>query len=147
MASDETERQAEAMAAAAAEAAEDSEDDDEEDGSSGDGAGGAAPARVQPGMYISTPPVLKEKIEAEAAAAGKSARVYVRDLLAEKWGLVLPEPRTRTKYGSDEEKLAAQKQKSQARQELIKRLLAEHRAAQQEAAAQANAASTATPTA
>lgn len=128
---DETERQAQAMADAAAEAAEaDDDDDDDAEGEAGAEGGGATTTRVQPGLYISTPPVLKERIETEAAAAGVSARVFVRDLLAKMWGLTLPEARSRTKYASEEEKATAQKEKRVARADLIKQLLAEHRAKQ-----------------
>ena len=79
------------------------------------------------GIYVSTPEPLRSKIEEEAAKVSKTARVYVRDLLASMWGIALPEPRTRTKYGSDEEREAAQLAKRKARADLIKQLLAEHR--------------------
>ena len=86
------------------------------------------------GLYISTPDVLRTKIEEEAAKVNKTSRVFVRDLLANMWGLTLPEPRTRSVYKSDEEREAAQLAKCKARADLIKQLLAEHRAKQQASA-------------
>lgn len=83
------------------------------------------------GLYISTPEVLRLKIEEEAGKVNKTPRVFVRDLLAEKWGLTLPEPRTRSSYATKEEREAAQLSKRKARADLIKQLLAEHRAKQQ----------------
>ena len=83
------------------------------------------------GLYISTPEVLRNKIEEEAAKVNKTARVFVRDLLANMWGLTLPEPRTRSVYKTPEEREAAQLSKRKARADLIKQLLAEHRAKQQ----------------
>lgn len=82
------------------------------------------------GLYISTPDVLRTKIEEEAAKVNKTSRVFVRDLLAQMWGLTLPEPRTRSVYKSDEEREKAQLAKRKARADLIKQLLAEHRAKQ-----------------
>jgi hypothetical protein len=83
------------------------------------------------GLYISTPEVLRLKIEEEASKVSKTPRVFVRDLLASMWGLTLPEPRTRSTYGSKEEREAAQLAKRKARADLIKQLLAEHRSKQQ----------------
>lgn len=83
------------------------------------------------GLYISTPEVLRLKIEEEAGKVSKTPRVFVRDLLANMWGLTLPEPRTRSTYGSKEEREAAQLAKRKARADLIKQLLAEHRSKQQ----------------
>lgn len=93
-------------------------------------ADGAAEKRQVAGLYISTPDVLRERIELEAGKVGKTSRVYVRDLLADMWGLKLPEPRTRSVYKSDEERKAATDAKRKARAELIKQLLAEHKAKQ-----------------
>src|SRR4051794_21910944 len=87
---------------------------------------GAAPAaapdapapdekRQVAGLYISTPDVLRAKIEEEAAKVNKTSRVFVRDLLAQMWGLTLPEPRTRSVYKSDEEREKAQLAKRKAR--------------------------------
>jgi len=87
------------------------------------------------GLYISTPEVLRLKIEEEAGKVSKTPRVFVRDLLANMWGLTLPEPRTRSSYASPEEREAAQLAKRKARADLIKQLLAEHRAKQQAGAA------------
>jgi hypothetical protein len=92
---------------------------------------GSDEKRQVAGLYISTPEVLRTKIEEEAAKVNKTARVFVRDLLANMWGLTLPEPRTRSSYASPEEREAAQLAKRKARADLIKQLLAEHRAKQQ----------------
>lgn len=97
---------------------------------------GSAPAQTDEkrqvaGLYISTPEVLRLKIEEEAAKVEKTPRVFVRDLLANMWGLTLPEPRTRSSYDSPEEREKAQLAKRKARADLIKQLLAEHRAKQQ----------------
>lgn len=96
---------------------------------------GTAPAqdekRQVAGLYISTPEVLRTKIEEEAGKVNKTPRVFVRDLLANMWGLTLPEPRTRSSYATPEEREAAQLSKRKARADLIKQLLAEHRAKQQ----------------
>jgi len=83
------------------------------------------------GLYISTPEVLRLKIEEEAGKVSKTPRVFVRDLLANMWGLTLPEPRTRSSYATPEEREKAQLAKRKARADLIKQLLAEHRAKQQ----------------
>lgn len=95
-------------------------------------AAAAAPdeKRQVAGLYISTPENLRAKIEEEAAKVNKTSRVFVRDLLANMWGLTLPEPRTRSVYKTDEEREAAQLAKRKARADLIKQLLAEHRAKQ-----------------
>lgn len=92
------------------------------------------------GVYVQTPAQLRERLEAEAAAVGKTPAVYVRDLLATQWGVELPPAPTRTVYSSPDEKKAAQKQKRQSRNELIKQLLAQHKAAleAQQAGASAN---------
>jgi hypothetical protein len=98
--------------------------------------GAAAPEakekRPQAGMYISTPPNLKARIEQEATAAGVAPRVFVRDFLAKTWGLTLEPARTRSTYANPEEKAEAQKAKRIERQDLIKKLLAAHRQAQTE---------------
>lgn len=91
------------------------------------------------GLYISTPENLRAKIEEEAAKVSKTSRVFVRDLLANMWGLTLPEPRTRSTYGSVEEREAAQLAKRKARATLIKELLAQHRAKQSGATVPASA--------
>lgn len=93
------------------------------------------------GMYVPTPPVLRDRIAEEATAAGKTPRAYVRDLLAEKWGLVLPPVVSRQKYANDEDKKAALVQRRKSRAEEVKAALAAYRAKQQ-----ADAAGT-TPTA
>lgn len=83
------------------------------------------------GLYISTPEVLRLRIEEEAGKVSKTPRVFVRDLLANMWGLTLPEPRTRSSYATPEEREKAQLAKRKARADLIKQLLQEHRAKQQ----------------
>lgn len=107
-----------------------------ESGEAGEGQNGTA--KKASGFYVPAPSVLRERLEAEATAAGKPVAAFVRDLLAAHWGLQLPEIRTRTKYSSPEEKAAATKAKQQERNELIKQLLAEHKA-KMEAAASASA--------
>jgi hypothetical protein len=116
------------------------EDDDEDDDDATDADG--KPKSKPNGLYISTPEPLKSKIESEAAAAGKTPRAYVRDLLAQHWGLVLTPARTRTTYESPEAKKAAQKAKRTEKNALIKRLLEEHEKAQALAAAEAAKLST-----
>lgn len=110
--------------------------DDDEDDDDAPAANGKPKSKPN-GIYVSTPPVLKEKIEAEAAAVGKTPRAFVRDLLAEKWGLVLTPARTRTVYADPEEKKRVQKEKRNEKNALIKRLLEAHEKAQAEAAAEA----------
>lgn len=93
--------------------------------------GAATPAKAKKertGMYVPTPAVLRDRIATEAEAAGKSPRVYVRDLLAAQYGLTLPPAVTRTKYGSADEKKEALVARRKSRADLIKALLAEHRA-------------------
>jgi hypothetical protein len=118
--------------------ADDDEDDEDDDESDENGKSKKAPN----GLYISTPEPLKSKIESEAAAAGKTPRAFVRDMLAQHWGLVLTPARTRTTYATPEEKKAAQKAKRTEKNALIKRLLEEHEKAQAAAAAEAAKLST-----
>lgn len=119
----ETEREAQAMADAAADAAVDvDEDEDESEASEG---------RKQQGIYISlTQDDLRGALEAKAQEAGQSPRVYVLGLIAQATGVTVAAPRSRQKYASDEERKAAQEAKRKDRNDLIKQLLAEHRAKQ-----------------
>lgn len=100
------------------------------------GAAGAAPAaetkapKTLAGVYVQTPPELRGKLEEVAAQAGVTPQVWVRDHLAGLWGVTLPPVTKRVKYASEDEKKAALKERSKAKNELIKKLLAEYQAAQ-----------------
>jgi hypothetical protein len=100
------------------------------------GAGGGSPAaetkapKTLAGVYVQTPPELRGKLEEVAAQAGVTPQVWVRDHLAGLWGVVLPPVTKRVKYASEEEKKTALKERSKAKNELIKMLLAEYQAAQ-----------------
>jgi hypothetical protein len=102
----------------------------------GTGAGGGAPAaetkapKTLAGVYVQTPPELRGKLEEVAAQAGVTPQVWVRDHLAGLWGVVLPPVTKRVKYASEEEKKTALRERSKAKNELIKKLLAEYQAAQ-----------------
>jgi hypothetical protein len=103
------------------------------------GAGGAAAAETKApktlaGVYVQTPPELRGKLEEVAAQAGVTPQVWVRDLLAQEFGVVLPPVTKRVKYASEEEKKTALKERSKAKNELIKKLLADYQAAQAGAA-------------
>jgi hypothetical protein len=89
------------------------------------------------GVYVQTPPELRGRLEEVAAQAGVTPQVWVRDHLAGLWGVTLPPVTKRVKYASEEEKKVALKERSKAKNELIKKLLAEYQAAQ---AASGNAA-------
>jgi hypothetical protein len=82
------------------------------------------------GVYVQTPPELRGRLEEVAAQAGVTPQVWVRDYLAGMWGIALPPVTKRVKYASEEEKKAALKERSKAKNELIKKLLAEYQAAQ-----------------
>lgn len=98
-------------------------------------ASGVVPAKKERNSFtFPAPQVLRDRIVAEALAANKSERVYVRDMLAAGWGLVLPPPRTRTTYGTPEEKKAAQKTRRAGKAALVKKLLADYEASQAAAA-------------
>jgi hypothetical protein len=100
------------------------------------GGAGAAPAaeakapKTLAGVYVQTPPELRGKLEEVAAASGVTPQVWVRDHLAGMWGIVLPPVTKRVKYANEEEKKTALKERSKAKNELIKKLLAEYHAAQ-----------------
>lgn len=93
----------------------------------------AGPAETNNGrsyIVVPMPAFLRERFIQEAKQADKPTGPYVRDLLAEKLGIELPKEAVtrRTKYSSPEEAKAAQKVRSKERNELIKALLAEHKA-------------------
>jgi hypothetical protein len=101
--------------------------------------GGAAAAETKApktlaGVYVQTPPELRGKLEEVAAKAGVTPQVWVRDHLAQEFGVVLPPVTKRVKYASEEEKKTALKERSKAKNELIKKLLADYQAAQAGAA-------------
>jgi type III secretory pathway component EscV len=102
-------------------------------------AGGTAAETKAPktlaGVYVQTPPELRGKLEEVAAKAGVTPQVWVRDHLAQEFGIVLPPVTKRVKYASEEEKKTALKERSKAKNELIKKLLAEYQAAQAAGAA------------
>jgi hypothetical protein len=87
------------------------------------------------GVYVQTPPELRGRLEEVAAQAGVTPQVWVRDHLAGLWGVTLPPVTKRVKYASEEEKKTALKERSKAKNELIKKLLAEYQAAQAAAGA------------
>jgi hypothetical protein len=97
---------------------------------------GAAPAaetkapKTLAGVYVQTPPELRGKLEEVAAASGVTPQVWVRDHLAQEFGVVLPPVTKRVKYASEEEKKTALRERSKAKNELIKKLLADYQAAQ-----------------
>jgi hypothetical protein len=105
------------------------------------GAAGGAPAaetkapKTLAGVYVQTPPELRGKLEEVAAKAGVTPQVWVRDHLAQEFGVVLPPVTKRVKYASEDEKKAALKERSKAKNELIKKLLADYQAAQAAAGA------------
>jgi hypothetical protein len=82
-------------------------------------------------VYVQTPPELRGKLEEVAAKAGVTPQVWVRDHLAQEFGVVLPPVTKRVKYASEEEKKTALKERSKAKNELIKKLLADYQAAQE----------------
>jgi hypothetical protein len=102
---------------------------------------GGAPAaetkapKTLAGVYVQTPPELRGRLEEVAAQAGVTPQVWVRDHLAGLWGVVLPPVTKRVKYASEEEKKTALKERSKAKNELIKKLLADYQAAQAAAGA------------
>jgi hypothetical protein len=97
-------------------------------------AGGAAAKTKAPktlaGVYVQTPPELRGRLEEVAAASGVTPQVWVRDHLAGLWGIVLPPVTKRVKYATEEAKKTALKERSRAKNELIKKLLADYQAAQ-----------------
>lgn len=88
-------------------------------------------------------PNLKEAVTKAAAEAKKTPTIYIRDLLAEKFGIKIEATTTgggKKKYASKDERKAASKERRIAKAELVKKLLAKHEAeAAAEAAKQAKA--------
>ena len=83
------------------------------------------------GSIIFTVPMeLKEKVEAAAKGENKPVGAYVRAKIAELFGYELPATQhgRARKYATVEERVAAQKEKQNERNALIKKLLAEYRA-------------------
>ena len=82
-------------------------------------------------VVVTMPPDMKAAIEAAAKAQEIPVAVWARRLLASEVEYLLPEgtiTRAR-KYSSDEERKQAQKARQKDRNQLIKGLLAQHRAA------------------
>lgn len=93
--------------------------------------GEAKPAKAKRavnGVYVQTPAVLRDRLVQVAQAENKTPATYVRDLLAQMWGITLPPARTRQRYETPEQKKAAQTAKRLERQTLIKKLLADYQA-------------------
>lgn len=111
---------------------------------------GEAPAeakakRTLNGIYVNTPPVLREVIEANAKTEKKSVAGYVRDLLAQHFNVTLPAVTSspRVKYATPEEKKAALVSRRKAHADEVREALAmlrELRAKQAQAGASAEAA-------
>ncbi len=80
-------------------------------------------------MMFNLPIGLKVEIEKRAEQDGLTASALVRKAIADVVGFELPVGLSRAKkYGSDEERKAAQKSRDKARRDLIKDLLAKYRA-------------------
>lgn len=95
-----------------------------------------APVKVPTSVSLPMPPVLREKLQAEMPAdSKKSLGSFVAEFLAKHFSIALPPRRTRSRYATTEERIAAQTKARQDKAALIKRLLAEHEA---RLAAQAN---------
>ena len=62
------------------------------------------------------------------AAGDKAHGAFILELVAKSLNVALPERKSRSKYATDEEREAAKKEYTRNRQELIKRLMAEHKA-------------------
>ena len=79
-------------------------------------------------IVVPMPPNMKKLFEDEAG--DKAVGPYVRDLLAQQRGIEIPktEVSRRHKYANEEEKKAALKAQRKSRSDLIKQLMAEHRA-------------------
>lgn len=96
--------------------------------------------RALNGVYVTTSKELRAKLEEEAASKEESVAGFVRNLLAERYGITIAPTPARTKYATPEEKKEAQKAARKSRADLIKQLLAEHKAKQEQPAAEAAAA-------
>lgn len=92
----------------------------------GEVSGEPAKTRKWRGVYVSTPDEFRAKLEAEAEASGTTPALFVRDLLAGRYGVTLAVARTRQKYGSPEEAKAAQTARRHARADVIRAALEEY---------------------
>lgn len=100
-------------------------------------ADGAAPKRTkkrQEGgyLYIPTPKVLRDKLDAEAAEKKVSVRELVSQKLATEYKVELPKPVERKKYATPEERKAAVNQQRKTKNALVA-LMMEKYAGQMEA--------------
>lgn len=88
------------------------------------------PKRKINGVYVSTPEVLRAKLEEEAAKSETSVAGMVRKMLADRYGLELPavESPIRRKYATKDEAKLAQVKARKSRQEVIKALMEAHKA-------------------
>lgn len=88
----------------------------------------AAEAKRRTGHYVPMPDGLREKVEIDAQAAGLSVAEFVRQKLAALYGIAIAPAASRTHYSSEEERKAAHKAARVERQQLVSRLMAEHKA-------------------
>ena len=81
-------------------------------------------------MTINVPVELKAAIDEAADAAQEKITPFVTKLIADALGVDLPPSafQRKRKYATVEERIAAQKKRMEERNQLIKRLLAEHKA-------------------
>ena len=90
----------------------------------------AAAAADKMPRYIAMP--LNENVDLfnaiKEAAGDKAHGAFILELVAKSLNVALPERKSRSKYATDEEREAAKKEYTRNRQELIKRLMAEHKA-------------------
>lgn len=86
-----------------------------------------APERIF--IMVTMPKDLFDAIDADAKARNVGRATYARELLADKYGITLPESGTtaRRKYETDEERDAARKTANELRQHLQARLMIVHR--------------------
>lgn len=91
--------------------------------------GDSAEAKERDTIALVVPSELKDLVEEKAKAQSTTVAGYVRDLLARDFNYTIPlDFGTRQKYGSDEERKAAQKAKSAKRNEIMKMLMKKFRA-------------------
>lgn len=91
--------------------------------------GDEAEAKERDTIALVVPSELKDLIEAKAKAENTTVAGLVRGQLAELYDYTISgDFGTRSKYGSDEERKAAQKQKNAKRNELMKMLMKKFRA-------------------
>lgn len=83
-------------------------------------------------IVVPVPAELKSRFEEEAKTADMPVGPYVRNMLAKFLGIEIPVTATarRSKYGSDEERKAAQKARNQNRSGTMRDLMAAFREAQ-----------------